>query len=40
MLRYVKHSLPIETLKLIYFSHVHTIIGYGAIFWGNSSYAN
>jgi hypothetical protein len=32
-LRYVKHSLPVETLKVIYFSQVHTIISYGVIFW-------
>jgi hypothetical protein len=37
---YVKHSLPIETLKLIYFAHVHTITNYGVIFWGNSSHMN
>jgi hypothetical protein len=39
-LRYVKRSLPIETLKLIYFAHVHNIMSYGVLFWGNFSYAN
>jgi hypothetical protein len=39
-LRYVKHSLLIETLKLIHFAHVHTIMSFGVIFWGNSLYAN
>jgi hypothetical protein len=39
-LRYVKHSLPIGALKIIYFAHVHTIMSYGVIFWGNSSYTN
>jgi hypothetical protein len=38
-LRYVKYSLPIETLKIIYFAHIHTVMSYGVIFWGNSSYA-
>ena len=38
-LRYVKYSLPIETLKIIYFAHIHTIMSYGVIFCGNSSYA-
>ena len=38
-LRQVKYSLPIETLKIIYFAHVHTIMSYGVIFWGNSSCA-
>jgi len=36
-LRQVKYSLQIETLKIIYFAHVHTIMCYGVIFWGNSS---
>ena len=35
-LRQVKHTLPLETLKVIYFAHVHSIISYGVIFWGNS----
>jgi len=36
-LRYVKYSLPIETLKIIhlYFAHIHIIMSYGVIFWGN-----
>jgi hypothetical protein len=35
-LRLIKYSLPIETLKIIYFAHIHTIMSYGIIFWGNS----
>jgi len=38
-LRYVKYLLPIETLKIIYFAHIHTIMSYGVILWGNCSYA-
>ena len=38
-LRFIKYSLPIETLKIIYFAHIHTITSYGIIFWGNSSSA-
>jgi len=40
-LRYVKYSLPIKTLKIIhlYFAHIHTIMSYGVILWGNCSYA-
>ena len=38
-LRYVKYSLSIETLKVICFAHIHAIMNYGVIFWGNSSYA-
>ena len=35
-LRHVKYSLPLDTLKLIYYAHVHSIMSYGVIFWGNS----
>jgi hypothetical protein len=35
-LKQVKYSLPIETLELIYNAHVHAIMSYGLIFWGNS----
>jgi hypothetical protein len=35
-LRQVKYSLTIDTLKLIYHAHVHSIVSYGVIFWGNS----
>jgi exonuclease III len=38
-LRQIKHYLPIETLKIIYFAHIHTIMSYGIIFWGNSPHA-
>jgi hypothetical protein len=38
-LRFIKYLLPIETLKIIHFAHIHTIISCGLIFWGNSSYA-
>jgi hypothetical protein len=38
-LRFIKYSLPTETLQIIYFAHVHTIMSYGVIFWGNSSSA-
>jgi len=39
VLRCMKYSLPIETLKTIYFAHIHNIMSYGIIFWGNSSSA-
>jgi hypothetical protein len=32
----LKHLLPRETLKIIYFAHVQSIISYGIIFWGSS----
>ena len=39
-LSYVKQSLPRETLKIIYYAHVHPILSYGIIFWGNCSSAH
>jgi hypothetical protein len=36
----IKHRVPIETLRVIYFAHIHSIISYGIIFWGSFSYAN
>jgi len=38
-LRNIKHIIPVDTLRVIYFAHIHSIISYGIIFWG-SSYAN
>ena len=39
-LRNIKHIEPIDTLRVIYFAHIHAIINYGIIFGGSSSYAN
>jgi len=39
-LRNIKHIAQIDTLRVIYFAHIHSIISYGIIFWGNFSYAN
>jgi hypothetical protein len=38
--RNIRHILPVDTVRVIYFAHVHPIISYGIIFWGNSYYAN
>ncbi|GFG29899.1 hypothetical protein Cfor_02255, partial [Coptotermes formosanus] len=38
-LRNIKHVVPLDTLKVIYFAHIHSIISYGIILWGCSSYA-
>ena len=32
--------MSLEIFKMIYFSYVHSIISYGIVFWGNSSYSN
>jgi hypothetical protein len=29
-----------ESLKMIYFAHVHSVMSHGIIFWGNSTYSN
>jgi len=39
-LRNIKHVVPIDTLTVIYFAHIHSIMSYGTIFWGSSSHAN
>jgi hypothetical protein len=31
--------LSLEALKIVYFSTVHSIISYGIIFWGISTYS-
>jgi hypothetical protein len=39
-LRNIKYFIPLDTLKLIYFAHIHFIISYGIIIWGGSSCVN
>jgi len=39
-LRNIKCVVPIDTLRVIYFAHIHSIMSYGVIFWGSSSHAN
>jgi hypothetical protein len=36
-LRNIKHVVSTETLKLIFFTQVHSINSYGIIFWGSST---
>jgi hypothetical protein len=40
IIRSLRSFLPLGTLRMIYFSSVHTVISYGIIFWGNSSHSN
>jgi hypothetical protein len=35
----LKSILSLDTLKMMYFSYVHSIITYGIIFWDNSPYS-
>jgi len=38
-LRNIKSVVKEDTLKMIYFAHIHSLLSYGTILWGNSSYA-
>jgi hypothetical protein len=35
----VKSILSVETLKMVYYWYMHSVLNYGIIFWGNSSYS-
>jgi hypothetical protein len=37
--RIVKDLMSQKTLRMIYFSYVHSVITYDIIFWGNSPYS-
>jgi len=39
-LRNIKHIVPMNMLRVIYFAHIHSIISCGIIFWGSSSCAS
>ena len=38
-LSHMKYSLPVDSLTVIHFAHVHTVMSYGIIFWGYSTAA-
>ena len=40
VLRNLTHIVPQTTLRIIYYAHVHSILSYGIIFWGNSTNIN
>ena len=39
-LRIIKPLSSLESLRMVYFSHFHSIMTYGIIFWANSYYSN
>jgi len=39
VLRNIREVLSRVILKTVYFTHIHTLLSYGIIFWGSSSYA-
>ena len=38
-IRSIKPFMSLDVLRSTYFSYAHTIISYGIVFWGNSSYS-
>jgi len=36
----IKPFMSLDVLRSTYFSYAHSIVSYGAIFWGNSSYSD
>lgn len=40
VVRAIKPFVTQDTLKIVYHSYSHSLIYYGIIFWGNSSYSN
>jgi hypothetical protein len=39
-LRNIRHMVSLDILRMIYFAHIHSIVSYCIIFWGNSYYSN
>jgi hypothetical protein len=39
LMRVTKPIMPIETLKMVYYSYFHSLMTYAIIFWGNSSFS-
>jgi hypothetical protein len=39
LMRVIKPIMPIETLKVVYYSYFHSHLTYGIIFWGNSPFS-
>jgi hypothetical protein len=37
--RPIRPFMPLDVSRSTYFSYVHSVISYGIIFWGNSSYS-
>ena len=40
VLRNLIHIVPQTTLRIIYYAHIHSILSYGIIFWGNFTNVN
>jgi len=40
VVRSIQPFVTQDTLKMVYHFHFYSLINYGVIFWGNSSYSN
>jgi hypothetical protein len=38
IIRKIQAIMSTETLRMVYFAYVHSIMSYGIIFWGNQPY--
>jgi hypothetical protein len=38
IMRTIKSMMSLRSLRMIYFSYIHSVMTYGIILWGNSSY--
>jgi hypothetical protein len=39
MIRNIKPFMSVNTLKIVYYSYIHSVMNFGLIFWGNSLHA-
>jgi len=39
VIRFLQAIMSTETLRMVYFAYVHSIMSYGIIFWGNQPYS-
>jgi hypothetical protein len=39
IMRGIKSLMSLNTMKMIYFSYIHSVMTYGIIFWGNSPHS-
>ena len=37
-MRRLSHVLDIQTLRTVYFAHFHSLVNYGIISWGNTTW--
>jgi len=40
VIRTIQAIMSQETLRMVYFAYIHSIMSYGILFWGNQSYSD